>query len=35
MCQDSLVGLGAPERTSLSLQGSALYGLATEELRYG
>ena len=28
MCQDLLVGLGAPERTSRD-------GIATEELRYG
>ena len=32
MCQDSLVGLGAPERTSWEAH---FYGIATEELRYG
>ena len=45
MYQDSLVGLGVPERTSRSLRGGALlrhrdrgealyYGSTTEELRY-
>ena len=35
MCQDSLVGLGAPELTSRSRRGSALLRRATEELRFG
>ena len=32
MCQDPLVGLGAPERTSREAH---YYRIATEELRYG
>ena len=35
MCQDSLVGLGAPERTRRSRRGTHYYGIATEKLRYG
>ena len=37
MCQDSLVGLGAPERVGPAGAGGEAhyYGIATEELRYG